>query len=110
MYPSWIVIKINEEAIEEKSADEAAIPINPSKMCPALIFAANRNERVINRTEMLIVSVRTRKGLSQSGAPDGRKWATNFLGEKIIPLIINLNHKGSPRESVKRRCLVDLKK
>lgn len=98
---------MNEE-IEENNAEDPAIPIKPNKMCPALMLAANRNDRVINRTEILIVSVRTRNGFNQSGAPDGRKWATNFLGAYTIPLIINLNHKGRPNDNVRRRCLVDL--
>jgi len=42
-------------------------------MCPALILAARRNDKVIGRTVTLVVSIRTRKGLSQSGAPSGRK-------------------------------------
>ena len=64
----------------KNKAEEPAIPINPKRIWPALILAASRNDKVINRTEILIVSVKTKKGFSQSGAPDGRKWATNFLG------------------------------
>ena len=50
-------------------------------MWPALMFAARRNERVIGRTATLVVSINTRAGLSQSGAPSGRKWAIDFLRE-----------------------------
>lgn len=90
-------------------ADEAAIPINPNRMCPALIFAARRNDRVIKRTEILSVSVITRKGFNHSGAPLGSRWATNDLGAWNNPLKIKLNHSGSPSTRVNIRCLVVLK-
>ena len=42
-------------------------------MCPALMLAASRNDRVRGRTRILDVSIRTRNGFSQSGAPSGRR-------------------------------------
>jgi len=57
------------------------MPIRLRTMWPALMFAARRNERVIGRTATLVVSINTRAGLSQSGAPSGRKWAIDFLRE-----------------------------
>lgn len=42
------------------------------------MFAASRKDRVIERTVTLVVSINTRKGLSQSGAPSGRRWAIDF--------------------------------
>jgi len=42
-------------------------------MCPALMLAASRNDSVIGRTMILVVSIITRNGFSQSGAPSGRK-------------------------------------
>lgn len=93
---------------EEKRADEPAIPINPSRMCPALILAANRNDKVINRTEILTVSVNTRKEHNQSGAPLGSKWATKDFGAWTIALIISLIHKGNPKDKVNKRWLEDL--
>lgn len=42
-------------------------------MWPAVMLAASRNESVSGRTRTLVVSISTRKGLSQSGAPSGRK-------------------------------------
>lgn len=52
-----------------------------------------------------MVSIRTKKGFSQSGAPSGRKWAINILGyfDRLDRII--LIHRGSPRERVKIRCL-----
>lgn len=49
------------------------MPTRERTMCPALIFAASRNDRVNGRTITLVVSISTRNGLSQSGAPSGRK-------------------------------------
>ena len=108
IYPSWINVNEIKDGTEVKSAEDPAIPINPRRMWPALILAASRNERVIKRTEILIVSVKTKKGFNQSGAPLGRKWATKDLGAWTIALIINLNQRGRPKDKVKRRCLVDL--
>lgn len=42
-------------------------------MCPAVILAANRNDRVIGWTNTLIVSVSTKNGFSHVGAPSGKK-------------------------------------
>jgi len=42
-------------------------------MWPAVMFAANRNERVSGRTRTLDVSINTKNGFNQSGAPSGRK-------------------------------------
>lgn len=108
MYPSWINVREINDGIEVKRADEPAIPIKPRRIWPALMLAASRKERVIKRTEILIVSVRTRKGFNQSGAPLGKKWATKDLGACTIALIINLNQRGNPKDKVSRRWLVDL--
>ena len=74
-----------------------------------MIFAASRKDKVINRTEILTVSINTRKGFNQSGAPEGKRWAMNFLGEWTAPLMIRENHKGSPKDKVNKRCPVELK-
>ena len=63
----------------------------------------------MNRTEILIVSVKTKKGFNQSGAPLGKKWATKDLGACNIALIINLSQRGKPKAKVSNKCLVDLK-
>jgi len=78
-------------------------------MCPALILAANRNDRVKGRTNTLVVSIRTKNGFSQSGAPSGRKWAVDFLGLCENLDIINLIQIGRPKVSVKIKCLEVLK-
>ena len=102
-------VRDRKDGTEVNKAEDPAIPINPRRIWPALILAASRKERVIKRTEILIVSVNTRNGFNQSGAPLGKKWATNDFGAWVIALRINLSHRGSPKDKVSRRCLVDLK-
>jgi len=98
-----------ENEIEDvKTREEAAIPMSPRTMCPALIFAASRKERVIGRTAILTVSIRIRAGLSHAGAPDGRRCAINIFGENREEERIKENQSGRPMENVIRRCLVGL--
>jgi hypothetical protein len=69
------------------------------------MLAARRNDRVSGRTRILDVSINTRNGLSQSGAPSGRRWATEaFTFFENLDITI-LSHMGSPIVSVKIRCL-----
>jgi hypothetical protein len=70
-------------------------------MCPALILAANRNERVIGRTRILIVSTITKKGLSHQGAPAGKRCAVKDTGLWVAPERIRDNHRGKPKDNVK---------
>lgn len=77
-------------------------------MCPALIFAASRNESVIGRTIILDDSISTRNGFSQLGAPSGRKCAIVALGIFVTLERISINHMGNPILSVNKRCLVIL--
>src|SRR6218665_3482235 len=73
------------------------------------MLAARRNDRVKGRTITLVVSMRTRNGLSQSGAPSGRKWAVDFFGFLANLDKMSLNQMGRPRVKVKIRCLEVLK-
>jgi hypothetical protein len=73
------------------------------------MLAASRNERVNGRTNTLDDSINTRKGLSQSGAPSGRKWAAAALGLNINLEMISLSHKGRPRDRVITKWLDMLK-
>jgi len=91
-----------------KAKDEAAMPINPKTMCPALMLAANRNDKVIGRTAMLTVSIMISAGLNHPGAPEGKRWAINILGENENEERIRDNHRGSPIEKVISKCLVGL--
>jgi hypothetical protein len=69
-------------------------------MCPALILAASRKDKVIGRTIILTVSTRIKKGFSQSGAPLGRIPAVNLEIEFCADEKIRLNHRGSAIERV----------
>lgn len=80
IYPSWISNSVANEVVEEKIVDDAAIPISPRRIWPALMLAASRKDKVINRTEILKVSVITRNGFSHSGAPLGSRWAIEDVG------------------------------
>jgi len=85
------------------------IEIKMITMCPALMLAARRKERVTGRTEKLEDSTTTRNGFSQAGAPPGRSMAINFIGRESIEDRIVLSQSVSPKEKVKRRWLVGLK-
>lgn len=72
-------------------------------MCPALIFAANRNDRVTGRTIIDEDSINTRNGFNQSGAPSGRRWAIVAFGDFVNLEIIIIIHIGKPILRVNRR-------
>lgn len=76
--------------------------------CPAVMFAARRNDSVSGRTRTLVVSIITRNGFSHSGAPSGRRWAVVCLGENIALEMIILAHIGNPIDSVIKRWLDSL--
>ena len=58
---------------------------------------------MINRTEILIVSIITRNGFSQSGAPAGKSPAVNDLGAWRAPLKIIPSQIGKPNDKVRIR-------
>ena len=74
-------------------------------MWPAVMFAASRKERVIGRTIFLVVSIRTRNGFNQSGAPLGSSLAKKVYGANRREDRISISHSGRAKESVKIRCL-----
>lgn len=77
--------------------------INMITICPALILAAKRKDRVIGRTEILEDSIRTRNGFNHEGAPPGKSMAINFMGDDIIDDRMRLSHRVRPNENVKIR-------
>jgi len=101
MYPS-VVNKRRIVALRELNHAVAQYtPTNLRTMCPALMFAANRNDNVIGRTIILVVSIRTRKGFNQSGALSGRKCAIEALGFlENLDMIIE-SQSGRPNLNVK---------
>lgn len=72
------------------------------------MLAANRNDRVKGRTIILVVSIRTRNGLSHLGAPSGKKCAIDaFVFLVNLDKIID-NHNGRPNLNVKIKWLDNL--
>lgn len=55
------------------------------------------------RTNILIVSIITRAGANQLGAPEGRRLALNSLGEFVMDEITRAIQRGIPYVIVKRR-------
>lgn len=81
IYPLDSVNRKMNDVGEENIAPTQYSLISVNTMCPAVILAASRNDSVIGRTKILVVSIMTRNGFSHSGAPSGKKCATDFLGE-----------------------------
>ena len=79
------------------------MPMRPRTICPALMLAASRKDKVIGRTIVLRVSTRTRKGFSQSGAPAGNRPAAKDVGAWRILDIIRPSHRGRPKDRVNTR-------
>ena len=95
--------------MEERMEDVRKDPINPKTTWPAVILAASRKDKVKGRTRALTDSINTRKGFSQSGAPDGRREAVAVLVSYEKPETINAIHKGRPKDRVKIKWLEALK-
>lgn len=60
---------------------------------------------MIGRTAILVDSIRTRNGLSHSGAPSGSRWAVVAFVFQTMLDIISMSHRGRPNDNVKIRCL-----
>jgi len=73
IYLNEIVISNRLKYLRFAVSGAAYIFTNLNTMCPALIFAANRKDRVNGRTEILVVSIKIRNGFSHVGAPSGKK-------------------------------------
>lgn len=107
IYPTPKVVRIKDENSDVKSAEVQYKEISLRTICPAVIFAANRNDRVIGRTKILVVSIITKNGFSHVGAPSGKKWAIDFFMENEKDEINMLNHKGRPIDRVIIKWLED---
>ena len=65
------------------------------------MFAASRTDKVIGRTLILIVSIKTRNGFNHIGAPSGNSIAINCFLLFINLDVIIIVHIGRPRTTVK---------
>lgn len=75
-----MLIRVKKDREREESAVAEYSPTNPKTIWPAVMLAARRKHRVRGRIKILRVSIRMRAGLSQSGAPEGSRFATTFFG------------------------------
>lgn len=105
MYPKVVIRRIIDALIELNQAAAQYTPTNLRTIWPALILAAKRNDKVNGRTIILVDSIKTRNGFSQSGAPSGKKWAIDALGFLENLEIIIDNHSGNPNLNVKIKWL-----
>jgi hypothetical protein len=80
-----------------------------NKRCPAIMLAAKRTERVIGRMMLLIISMRTMKGIRGAGVPKGTKCAKKFVMLLANENIMKPNQRGRARERVIVRWLVEVK-
>lgn len=63
----------------------------------------------MGRIMFLIISMRTMKGIRGAGVPKGTRWARNWIVLLKILKIMKPSQRGSARESVIARCLVEVK-
>lgn len=70
------------------------------------MFAANRTANVIGRIMILIVSIKTMKGVSKRGVPIGIKWVSILLILNILLKDIIANQQVILNVNVKIMCLV----
>jgi len=79
------------------------------KICPEMILAVNRTDKVNGRINLLINSIKTRKGAKTLGLPNGVIWAN------IISYFLNHPNKKKTKKKVKEKykfifnCLVIVK-
>lgn len=95
-----------KDAAANREVDKAVDIYDPSSLntiCPALILAPNRKDKVRGRTEILTVSINTKKGFNQSGAPSGRSFPINCFFWCINLESMIDSHSGSPIDSVNSR-------
>ena len=83
-------------------------PRSPIRMWPVLRFAVSRTASVMNRTSILISSIRHKNGLRAVGDPIGSRWDKKLLGLNSILADTIANHSGSEIVRLIAKCLVSL--
>ena len=69
------------------------------------MLAASRKAKFRGLTEILMVSIRIKKGFSDVGAPLGNRLAAKEEGENINAEIMRESQRGRGSERVKSRCI-----
>lgn len=91
---------------------DAAGPCPPRRVrrrCPATMLAASRTAKATGRTNSLMVSIRTIRGISAPGVPSGTRWAMLWLNCITRLYITAPNHRGRARDRVNLGCLDGVK-
>jgi len=91
--------------IRDLSASDKSVMI----MWPVIMLAVNRTAKVIGRTVILTVSIKTRNGARGAGDPLGTKCARKEVGLYMALIITILNHKVKASPKLTIMCLVQEK-
>lgn len=78
-------------------------------MWPVIMLAVSRTAKVIGRTLILTVSIKTRKGAKGAGDPLGTKCAKKESGLYMALIIVILNHRVKAKPQLTIICLVQEK-
>ena len=70
----------NKRTKIDREREGACPAIKANRRCPAIMLAANRTERVSGRIILLVISIKTIKGINTGGVPRGTKWASIEVG------------------------------
>lgn len=80
----------------DKMAKAAAEIIIPRMTWPALMFAANRNDKVIGRIYELRVSTSDKNHEIGGGVFSGKRWADMGLSPVDVAMVNSVNHRITP--------------
>jgi hypothetical protein len=69
------------------------------------MLAERRTVKVPGRITLLIVSIKTIKGISTLGVLKGTKWANMWFILLIQPNNMKANHKGAAKDKASTKCL-----
>lgn len=86
--------RIDGMALSLRIKAAVKVPMRVRRMCPVLMFAASRNDRVRGRAEILLISIPRRKGFNQFGAPLGRRLEINLRILRVSDDIIMASQIG----------------
>lgn len=101
-----MVIVNNIVEMVAKNVNVQAAVVIPRMTCPALIFAANRKDRVIGRIYELMVSTKDKNLEINEGVFSGKKCAAIDFMPLLNETITMVVHIGAPALNVVIRCEV----
>lgn len=80
---------------------DCSLQTNESRMCPALILAKRRKQRVRGRTEILTISTSLKKEAKYHGEFKGKSEEMEFFFIKNITILTSQKNKAVPKFSLK---------